>query len=396
MTKKALYFILFGIFLISPCKSQDVEWAKYGYVKYMFSISKRDFFSEDKLTDHIVHIRFNNRLYFMNYFTAALELRMQAFQGSSVKNALYTPQNNISPYPYSDMDAVFWQKSSHFAYGQIDRLFLDYSKDNWQITMGRQRIAWGTSLVWNITDLFNPQSILDFDYEEKPGTDAVRIQYFTDVIGRVELVFKPAPEKIDRSLALLYLINKWDYDFYFIAALHREKPLLGTAFAGDIEGAGFRGEFTATGRPVKSQLKGAFSPLPFLSEEDKPNISAVLSFDYTFASSLYLHSEVLYNSLGKTDNNFLYAKQAYQAGLLSPSRTTLFFETAYDLHPLVRGNIFTLINPHEQSIIYAPSISWSVITNLDLYLIGLISAGDKQSEYSYWGKAFFIRTKYSF
>lgn len=396
MIKKLLFFLLFSVFFTTPCKAQDIEWAKYGYLKYLFSISEREFFSKDKLTDHIIHLRLNNRFYFLDYFTAALELRIQAFQGSSVKNALYAPETTISPYPYSDMDVVFWQKPSHFAYGQIDRLFLDYSKDNWQITMGRQRIAWGTSLVWNITDLFNPQSILDFDYEEKPGTDALRIQYFTDVIGRIELVIKPAPETIDRSLALLYLINKWDYDFYFIAALHHEKPLLGTAFAGDIEGAGFRGEFTAAGQPVKSLQMGTLSPFPFVTDEDKPNISAVISLDYTFASSLYLHSEVLYNSLGKTDNSFLYAEQAYRAGLLSSSRTTLFFETAYDIHPLVRGNIFTLINPHESSIIYAPSISWSVITNLDLYLIGLISAGDKQSEYSYWGKAFFLRTKYSF
>ena len=63
-------------------------------------------------------------------------------------------------------------------------------------------------MVWNITDLFNPQSVLDFDYEEKPGSDAIRIQYFTGVIGRLEFVFKPAPNKEDQSLAVLLLMNQ--------------------------------------------------------------------------------------------------------------------------------------------------------------------------------------------
>jgi hypothetical protein len=218
------------------------------------------------------------------------------------------------------------------------------------------------------------------------------------VIGRIDLVYRPAPNKIDQSLALLYLFNKWDYDFYIIAALHQNKPLAGAAFAGDIEGAGFRGEIKVTGKPGDKQLKGTLLPQPFknFSEANAANISAVLSLDYTFPSSLYLHSEILYNSIGKTKNSLLYMEQANQAGLLSPAKTSLFIETAYDLHPLVRGNVFALINPYENSIIYAPSISWSVITNLDLYLIGILSSGDNNSEYSYWGKAFFLRTKYSF
>ena len=323
---------------------------------------------------------------------------MRAFSGSSVQKDLYSPATTVTSYPYTDLDAVFWENPDNFAYGQIDRLFLDYSRDNWQITLGRQRIAWGTSLVWNVTDLFNPQSILDFDYEEKPGSDALRIQYFTDVIGRIEFVYKPAADKIDQSLALLYLFNNWDYDFYFIAALHQNKALAGAAFAGDIEGAGFRGEIKATGKPGREQLKGTLLPQPFknFSEVNAPNINAVLSLDYTFPSSLYLHGEILYNSIGKTKNSLLYMEQASQIGMLSPALTSLFFETAYDIHPLVRGDIFALINPNEKSIIYAPSVSWSVITNLDVYLIGLLSSGANKSEYSYWGKALFLRTKYSF
>lgn len=388
----------FILLITHPLFAQNIEWQKYGYAKYLFSISKDVLGHKDQLTDHQIHIRLNNRLYFNTYYTLGLEFRLRGFSGSSVKESIQTPEMVITPYPYNDLDVLFWKNSNNFAYGQVDRFFLDYSKEDWQVTLGRQRIAWGTSLVWNVTDLFNPQSVLDFDYEEKPGSDALRIQYFTGVVGRLECVLKPAPGKYDRTIALLYLINKWDYDFYFITAWHQDKPLLGAAFAGDIAGAGFRGELKVTRKPTKEQLGNTLLPPPFinLSDANVPDVSAVLSLDYTFPSSLYLHGELLYNSLGKTKNSLLYTYQTQKAGLLSPARASLFFETAYDLHPLVRGDIFTLVNPDEGSVIYAPSLSWSVITNLDLYLIGFISKGSSNSEFSYFGKAFFLRTKYSF
>jgi hypothetical protein len=381
-----------------PFLLQSADWENYGYAKYLFSSAENSLISNDRLNDHQLHLRFNNRLYFQDYYTAGLEIRMRGFYGSSVEKSLISSSSVISPYPYNDLSTLFVEKEKALAYGQIDRLFVDYSRENWQITIGRQRIAWGTSMVWNIVDLFNPLSVLDFDYEEKPGSDAVRVQYFTDMIGRLELVAKPAPNKYEQTIALLYLINQWDYDFYFIAAWHRDKPFFGAAFSGDIEGAGFRGEIKSTQKPTRRQLGDTY--LPFrennFSQAGNADISAVISLDYTFPNSLYLHSEYLYNSLGKTTNSLHFRAQSLKAGLLSATQSTCFFETAYMLHPLLRGNVFTLINPHEGSLIWAPSLSWSIITNLDLYLVALISDGRSNSEFSAYGKTFFLRSKYSF
>jgi len=224
------------------------------------------------------------------------------------------------------------------------------------------------------------------------------------VIGRLELVLKPAPDKFDHSAALLWLFNKWDYDFYLIAAMHQNKPLAAAAFSGDIKGAGFRGEFKLTGDVSDEQLKNSLLPENLginYSQSNEPNFSMVLSLDYTFASSLYLHGEVFYNSIGKTKfSNQLevlaLSAQSEKAGLLSPSRTSLFYETSYDLHPLVRGSIFSIFNPHDKSLILVPSLSWSVITNLDLYLTGFITKGNENSEFGNYGKTFFLRTKFSF
>jgi hypothetical protein len=392
-----IQIILSTFFWKNTGLAQD-NWESYGYVKYLFSETQNKFLDQKKLIDHQIHLRLNNRWYATENLTVGLELRLRGFSGGLVEKQVLTKQTVISNYTYNKLASVFWDKNSTLAYGQIDRLFLDYNYGDWQFTLGRQRIAWGTSFVWNIADLFNPQSILDFDYEEKPGSDAVRIQYFTDVDGRLELVLKPSPDKFERSAALLWLVNKWAYDFYFIGAWQYNQPVLAAAFAGDIHGAGFRGEFKMSDKIPRSQLGRTF--IPFIntnySDSNAKNISAVISLDYTFASSFYLNSEILYNSIGKTKNAGIYASQANRAALLSPARFSLFLETAYDLHPLLRGDIFVLYNPDDKSAIVAPSLSWSVITNLDLYLIGFIADGDVTSEFGSFGKALFLRTKFSF
>ena len=122
----------------------------------------------------------------------------------------------------------------------------------------------------------------------------------------------------------------------------------------------------------------------------------VLSGDYSFPNSFYIHAEVLYNRTGLTKNAGIYQRQAQQAFFLTVSRWSVFHEFAFDLHPLVRADVFSLINPDDNSHIIAPSISWSVLTNLDLYIIAFISKGNMLSEFGGIGKAAFFRLKYSF
>ena len=82
--------------------------------------------------------------------------------------------------------------------------------------------------------------------------------------------------------------------------------------------------------------------------------------------------------------------------MLSPARWSVFQEFSYDITPLIRGSILGIFNPDDFSYIVMPSITWSVITNLDLMLIGYYSYGDPLSEWGDTGNAFISRLKYSF
>lgn len=396
---KIKLLFLFSFTLISSSFAQLPSTEVYGYAKYLFGSTKYPIYSE-RLNDNLIHARLNTRWYPLSSLTAALEFRFRAYYGDSVDKIPDFTDQIKTHHQFTNLDAVLWNKGKSLGYLETDRLWLDWVKGNFEVTLGRQRIAWGTSWVWNPTDLFNPQSPLDFDYEELPGTDAVRFQYYTGPVTKVEAAVRPA-KTMDKVIAAgLISLNKWNYDFNIIGGVKENRWVLGGGWSGDILDAGFRGEFTLT---QKSQLIPKYGLLhqfvPYyepLSAFNNPVFSFVLSGDYTFPNTFYIHTEVLYYNNGKTTNTGLYQLEATELGMLSASRWSIYQEFSYDITPLIRGSLFGIFNPDDKSYVIVPSASYSIITNLDLYAIALLFDGDNLTQYGDYGSSLFLRIKYSF
>jgi hypothetical protein len=397
MKVKLLILLCFAISGSSFAQLPSTE--VYGYAKYLFGSTKYPFYSE-RLNDNLIHARLNTRWYPLSSLTAALEFRFRAYYGDSVEKIPNFLDQIKSHHQFADLDAVLWNKGKSLGYLETDRLWLDWVKGNFEATVGRQRIAWGTSWVWNPTDLFNPQSPLDFDYEELPGTDAVRLQYYTGPVSKVEAAVRPA-KTMDKVIAAgLVSMNKWDYDFNVIGGIKENRWVAGGAWSGDILDAGFRGEFTVMQKPqpipkynLLHRLISSYEPL---SEFRDPVFSFVLSGDYTFPNTFYIHTEILYYNNGKTSNTGLYQQEALELGMLSASRWSVYQEFSYDITPLLRGSLFGIFNPDDHSYVIVPSASYSIITNLDLYLIALLFNGDSLTQYGDYGSSLYARIKYSF
>jgi hypothetical protein len=388
MQLKFLFLVLFIPFFSAEAQLSPFDYN--GYVKYLFSNSKYPNASE-RYSDHLIHARLNTRWYPSSSLTGALELRFRAYYGETVENTPNFLDMIKTKFDFADLGKVIWNEKSSVGYLEIDRLWFDWVKNDFEATIGRQRIAWGTSWVWNPIDIFNPLSILDFDYEERPAVDALRMQYYTGAVSKVEFAFAPAKNKKDIIAAGLVSVNKWNYDFNFIGGVKKERWLAGAGWVGDIEGAGFRGELLVS--------KGKEVSLPFSNNTfgtDDPIYSFVLSGDYTFPNSFYIHTEVLHNNIGVEDQTLLYQQEALDLGLLTAARWSLYQEFAYDITPLMRGTIFGLFNPDDKSFVIVPSVSYSVVTNLDLLLLGMFFDGNPITEFGDYGSTLFIRLKYSF
>ncbi|RPH35644.1 hypothetical protein EHM92_05845 [bacterium] len=355
-----------------------------GYVKSLTSRISNE--GEAPHYDHLLHARLNTKWFPADDLSGALELRLRWYYGASVEQVPDFARQLGHDAGFGRLGAVLWETEQSVGYGEVDRLYVNWTPGRWQATVGRQRIAWGTNLVWNPIDVFNPFSVLDFDYEERPAADAVRVQYYTGEISKIELAVKPGNRTVKSITAAQWTSNEWDYDFHFLGGRRGNTWLAGTGWAGDIMGGGFRGEALVS--EVPDELR--------LPESGRVMVSAALSVDYTFPSSFYIHAEALHNSQGVTENAALARPRAEMLGLLSPARWSLYQEFSYDVTPLVRAGGFTIYNPDDHSVVLSPSATWSIITNLDLTLLALLFSGAPLTEYGGLGTITYLRLKWSF
>ena len=107
----------------------------------------------------------------------------------------------------------------------LDRAWAEFSFGDFVGTIGRQRINWGQTFVWNPNDIFNTYSYFDVDYPERPGVDAIRLQYYTGMTSQIELAAKiDSAKRI--TAAAFYRFNAVGYDFQVLGGILSEEDLV--------------------------------------------------------------------------------------------------------------------------------------------------------------------------
>ena len=394
-------FILITFNIYSAFSQEEKKPKNYfikGYIKDLPSLSFDTDFKKLQI-NNLIHNRINTKWYPTKTITGALEIR----------NRFYY-DHKLSDFPGYDQfieadDGIVKLSKNIFFDGNvllntsIDRLWVDWSKGDWQIRAGRQRINWGTNLVFNPNDLFNTYSFIDFDYEERPGSDAIRVQYYTGFTSQVELVAKMDNNQ-NTVIAGYYKFNKWNYDFQFLGGKYYNNAVFGFGWAGDIKGAGFRGELTTVGAP---RVLLIYPSVTFWAGQTNFAISG----DYTFKNSIYLSSEILYNSngirpfkkLNISDLSQITNIFTSQIGVtnLSPAKYTFYLGSAYSITPLIRLSLGGLYMPINNGVFFGmPSVSISIKENWDLMLLSQIFKFEGSGLIPGFGHLFFTRVKWSF
>jgi hypothetical protein len=385
--------------LLNTLPAQISKWEIGGYAKDLLTYT--DGFIEGLPLSigqwqNTFQLRLNTAWYPARELTVAAQARNLFTYQKSIK-ILRTFQDLVSNDSYYfNLKWTWLEENDMDGFSEIDRLYLDWYLGDIELTAGRQRISWGTCLVWNPTDLFNPFDILDFDYEERPGTDAVQVQYYTGSLSQFNLAFTPGRESNDVIYAGRYTTNHWNYDFAIIAGWQRNSLRLAFNWAGQLADGGFRGEILYSDPKLKYTSIDLFSLTWQQIHLTRPYLTAALSYDYTFSNSLYIHTEYLYNGLGTTDKAGSRRFDIIYTGELTPARQSIFQEFAYQISPLLRADIFFILNPNDLSWIAAPSLQYSLATNWEIYLLAFPTGGDKGTEYGGYPAQYFARLKWSF
>ncbi|MCH2043723.1 MAG: transporter [Saprospiraceae bacterium] len=377
-----------------------------GYLKNMQTIIAIDsinpLMKDEVLLDNLIHNRLNLNWYISDKFTFSAALRNRIFMGESVKliNSnggnysesldtnnvrLFDPNYQFSWRDLSGLSFTWLNTKSAVIHSKIDRLYLAYNTEKWSISLGRQRINWGVSSLWNPNDIFNAFSFTDFDYEERPGTDALLIRYYTGYTSSIEFAVNTFDDWRRMKSAFLFKFNKWNYDFQVLAGISEQNLVAGGAWVGSIGTVGIDGEFSY------------FYDLDSAATR-RHSFAATLGTSYMFSNSLVVSGGFLYNSNGVMSGSAsgLFDFQL-SAKILYPYRYAISTAISYPFSPAFSGILSAVYSPNESHALFlSPMLTYSIQDNWDFDLVGQITFSKENGRYKSPLQAFFLRLKFSF
>jgi hypothetical protein len=358
MLRNSIFIFLMVFSFCLSGHSQEIERpiTLKGYVTTMQS-STFDSLSGPFLNENLIHNRLNFKAYVNDKITFAAEFRNRLFTGDMVRYG--RPYTGL----IGDDDGVIdmsWniiEEQSFLLNTAVDRLWFDLHYSKFQLTLGRQRINWGQTFAWNPNDIFNAYSYFDFDYIERPGSDAVRLQYFPSFSSVAEFALK-VDNEYDITAAGLYRFNVWNYDIQFLAGImNSEDAVIGTGWSGAIGSISFRGEGTW------------FVPYEDFPG-DKSTVLLTTGFDKIFKDNSTAQIQFMYcnDPLDLSNFNSIYSGN-FSSKDLAFSEFTAFGQFTWAATPLLNFTLAAMGFPDLEGYFAGPSMDYSLSENLDFSLI---------------------------
>lgn len=321
-----------------------------GYVKSLNGIFLYP--DENSMQWGLLHNRINSKWTPTSKFTAALEIRNRILYGEAVKSGMYYSPALDKDNGLVDLTCLPFDTKPAKMVSSIERLWTRYSSEKLELTIGRQRINWGLNLVWNPNDIFNTYSFIDFDYEERPGSDAVRMKIRTGEMSEFEVAAKPGKNKDDDVYAFMYKLNKAGFDFQFLSGYYEKDAAIGAGWAGSLGQIGFKGEATYFHHAENFA-------------DTSGMVNATAEFDYTVAGKIYVNASYLYNSEGITKPDATLSANLVSGGnvsakFLSPSKHSAFLQLKSISSPLFSAGISAIYFFEMNGMYVFPMLSYSI------------------------------------
>lgn len=362
---------------------KNPKWDVHGYMKSMQTISS-GYVLDDYLFDQLFHHRLNVDFYPSDHWSLHGALRTRMFLGDIVRSfdqygMLVDEANN----DFLDMSLNIVDRNGFLWNTTIDRLYVEFIKNKWELSVGRQRINWGIAAFWNPNDLFNAISFTDFDYEEGPGSDAVRITFYPSQQHALQLAGKATDDWDEAVLALLYKTNWKTYDLQFLAGRFMTDYTVGGGWAGNLKNAGFKGEWAV------------FFPQDW---DDGVEWNITGGFDYGFQNGMYLNIGYLYTSAATDELNILgFTNFRVDAKYLYGFSQNIYAAWSYPATPLFTVNFTAVLSAVENVPLFlSPSFSYNIATNWDLDFVTQMLLGNSEDKYRLIYHGYNIRVKFSY
>jgi len=389
---KSTLFYFFFLFSITLSFSQETKEGKLkevisvsGYIKYLktYSHSEKNF-----IGDNLIHNRIRLKANFSSELIAVFEMRNRLFYGDITKNALEFGELLDQDAGQIDLSFNTLNTTPMVLNTIFDRAYLRYAAEKYQLTLGRQRINWGVNLAWSPNDLFNAYSLLDFDYQERSGTDALRFQYFTGDMSSIDLSIQPGQDLNKSIIGFLWKFNKWERDFQILAGNYYDDYVLGYGSEGSLfDKFGFKREVSY------------FIP----KDRNKKSVTSMsTSIDYFFKNGVYINASVLYNSNSEnknleSDDLFRSLIGAISVKNLMPSKWSYFAQVSGPFNPALNGSLSVFYIKAIETFVMVPTLTYELEENWEIMLLSQSAYGKIGDDSEKKGAAsFYLRLMRSF
>jgi hypothetical protein len=263
------------------------------------------------------------------------------------------------------------------------RAWLRYEGDQWDLTLGRQRIALGRGRLWNPTDLFNPIFPLAIEGDQRIGQDAAVGRFRLARTVRLVGIWSPQDDPDLHKAAVRLELQRREIDAALMAGRFQRDWVFGGDFALSFRGAAIRGEATFTDLELGNRIW-----------------QVVGSVDYSFAvgTGLYALVEHLYNE-NLVDpsafaalppglprqvalETFVRSQTLFLDRITTVARNQTGFQIGYDLTPILRGDLLALYDWNGPSTAIVPAITYQWRQDVEISLAAQFFIGrDARTEY---------------
>lgn len=360
------------------------KWELKGYVRDVVGVSFLDDAASMQTLNYI-HNRLDFRYGFTERFTVKAGLRTRLFFGEAVRTTPGFGEAAAEDPGYFNLTSTWVDEESIVAVSGFDRLYADYSTAKFAARVGRQRINWSMNVVWNPNDLFNAYNVLDPDYEERPGADAVRVQWFTGAFTQLEGAYRFAEDKDEMVLALLYKTNKWKYDWQFLGGMFQSDYVIGGGFAGPVGEMGLKGEASCF--------------IPDDTGIDEPTVFvASAGVDYAFKNNWTVIGSFLYQS-ERADTRYwsgVLTGSTLSPKQLMPFRWSFYGSAMKAVNPLFTITAAAIYSPENHTLIAYPMLGYSITNDFDMDLAWQGVFSDITGDYRTDGNYVQLRIRWSF
>jgi len=272
------------------------------------------------------------------------------------------------------------QGSRHAAWHRLDRLALQFQRGDWAVTLGRDAVSWGSGLVFQPMDLFNPFTPTAVDRDFKPGSDLLLIERVTQSGADLQMLAIGRRDTQGRltgqagSVAVKWRANFGEGEYEVLAARHFADQVFGLGLRWPIGGALLRTDVVAT------RLRN-----------DTTQVSAVVNLDYSFSvanRSAYVFAEYFHNGFGRSgDVGSLVgsadplAQRLQRGEVFNLQRNYVALGATYQWHPLWSQTLTTITNLHDASSIVTTQLNYEPGDHQRLELGVLLSLGSAGDEF---------------